>query len=163
MSQNQASAGVQDYGVVRGRPKAGKVVQPGPAGGHYHIWMTGSNGDCDVAVNVLSNDKSAVFYTMDHGAAPPQASKLLMLQDGYTAIQEHDASGLGIDFIKQQGLVDPTTMQTLPIGIALGQSDLHDEIDDLVQRAIADPSCEFFVFGSHYVDPKGAASNPWGT
>jgi uncharacterized protein YukJ len=141
---------VPAYGVLKGHPSS-RGVNPGGAP-HLHINLSVAGATFDIAVNILSQDDSEVLYSVNHAFTPPHPAELLTLPAGRTLLPA--GNPLALDFIRQQ-LVSKDDMSLLEASdIAdLKASDLHNEIDDMVARAINDPEAQFFAFGSKF--PNG--------
>ena len=142
---------VPGYGVLKGRAKSGKIQGPHGRPPHFHIMLDASGQQFDIAVNVLSTDGSEVLYYVNHAFTPPQADGLVQLPQGRTILNR--TNPLALDF-QRQNLVRRDQMGQLSARDAehLTESDLHNEIDDLVVRAIGDPKAQFFAFGSEFPD-----------
>ena len=142
---------IPDYGVLKGRPTGRQVKGPHGKPPHRHVYLTAGGADFDVAVNILSTDGSEILYLVNHAFSPPHATELLGLPAGRTLLPAGNA--LALDFVRQN-LVTRDDMALLAADDAehLTASDLHNEIDDLVVRAIHDPHAQFFAFGSKFPD-----------
>ncbi len=142
---------VPDYGVLKGRATARRVRGPQGRPPHLHVTLTDGTNSYDVAVNILSTDGSEILYSVNHAFAPPRAAELLNLPPGRTLLPPDNP--LALDFVRQ-GLVRREDMTPLSADDAenLTASDLHNEIDDMVQRAVHDPQAQFFAFGSKFPD-----------
>ena len=142
---------VPDYGVLKGRPTARKVQGPHGKPPHLHIGLTAGGTAFDVAVNILSTDGSEILYYVNHAFAPQHAAELLGLPPGRTLLPPDNP--LALDFVRQE-IVKLEDMALLSADDAanLTASDLHNEIDDMVARAINDSQAQFFAFGSKFPD-----------
>jgi uncharacterized protein YukJ len=142
---------VPAYGVLKGHPTARQVQGPHGRAPHLHITLDANGEQFDIAVNVLSTDGSEILYHVNHAFAPPQANGLLQLPTGRTLLPR--TNPLALDFVRQK-LVSRDDMVALRARDArrLTDSDLHNEIDDLVVRAINDTNAQFFAFGSKFPD-----------
>jgi uncharacterized protein YukJ len=89
---------------------------------------------------------------VNHDFAPPRPKDLLALPPGRALLPA--GNPLALDFVRQH-VVKREDMILLNADDAsnLTASDLHNEIDDLVARAINDSQAEFFAFGSKF--PEG--------
>jgi uncharacterized protein YukJ len=143
---------VPDYGVLKGRPTGRQVKGPHGTPPHLHVFLTAGGTNFDVAVNILSTDGSEILYQVNHAFSPPHAADLLNLPAGRTLLPA--GHPLALDFVRQH-LVARDDMTPLDADDAthLTASDLHNEIDDLVTRAIHEPQAQFFAFGSKF--PEG--------
>jgi uncharacterized protein YukJ len=142
---------VPGYGVLSGRPTSRKVQGPRGKPPHLHIKLAGGGTVFDVAVNILSADGSEILYHVNHALTPPHPDDLLRLPEGRTLLPA--GNPLALDYVRQ-GIVKREDMSPLSARDAgqLTASDLHNEIDDLVARAIRDPRSRFFAFGSEFPD-----------
>ena len=146
---------VPRYGVLKGRPTSRKVKGPHGKPPHLHIFLSAGGNDYDIAVNILSTDGSEILYYVNHAFLPPQAAGLLNLAAGRTLLPP--GNPLALDFVRQ-GIVthDQMTLLAARDATHLTSSDLHNEIDDLVVRAIHDSQAQFFAFGSEFDDATQA-------
>jgi uncharacterized protein YukJ len=143
---------VPQYGVLKGRPTARQVRGPHNRPPHLHVSLSAGGSTFDIAVNILSTDGSEILYHVNHAFAPPHAAELLGLPPGRTLLP--GGNPLALDYVRQ-GIVKPDDMTLLKAqdALHLTASDLHNEIDDMVVRAINDPQAQFFAFGSEF--PEG--------
>jgi uncharacterized protein YukJ len=142
---------VPDYGVLKGRPTARRVQGPRGRAPHLHITLDGNGEEFDIAVNILSSDGSDILYHVNHAFKPPSANDLLQLNAGRTLLPT--TNPLALDYVRQS-LVSRDDMVLLRARDAkrITDSDLHNEIDDMVVRAINDSQAQFFAFGSKFPD-----------
>jgi uncharacterized protein YukJ len=142
---------VPGYGVLKGRPTSRQVQGPRGRAPHLHIALDAGGDQFDIAVNILSSDGSDILYHVNHAFAPPHANDLLQLGAGRTLLAPNNP--LALDFIREK-LVSKADMIELSARDAkrLTDSDLHNEIDDMVVRAIQDSESQFFAFGSKFPD-----------
>jgi uncharacterized protein YukJ len=140
---------IPKYGVLTGRPLSRKVSGPPGKPPHLHIRLQAAGAVFDIAVNVLSTDGSEILYHVNHAFTPPVPADLLALQPGRTLLPNNHP--LALDFVRQQ-LVTREEMILLSADDAqhLTASDLHNELDDLVARAIHDSQARLLAFGSEY-------------
>lgn len=145
---------VPNYSVLKGDPQSGKVVGKNP---HYQIAVDAPGGPFTVAINIQSEDRSEVLYIVDHGFVPPDPAALLALPAGMNAL-ESKPGGLALDFVREQidgaPMVAKAAMSLLPMTAPGGHrfNDLHNEVVDLLNRAVADPNGTIYAFGSSYAD-----------
>jgi uncharacterized protein YukJ len=151
---------ISRYGVLTGLPVEGRLFQPPKRGlkPHYHIRVRGSDGRFyDVAVNILSFDGSEVLYHIASGFRPPNIAGLKALTKAMTILNSAPA-GLSLDYLRTPGLITREQMILLPIEETT--STLHNEIDELVQRAVREQAT-VYAFGRPFRNNKKA--NPfWG-
>jgi uncharacterized protein YukJ len=143
---------VPNYGVLKGRATDAEVQGPRGRPPHLHITLVADDEEFDVAVNILSTDGSEILYQVNHAFTPPDAQALLDLPEGRTLLAP--SNPLALDFV-QQNLVRREDMVLLKASDAenLTESDLHNEIDDMVIRAINQSGAQLFAFGSKF--PEG--------
>jgi uncharacterized protein YukJ len=146
---------IPSYSVLKGDPTSGQVVSGSST--HYQITVQATGGPFTIALNIQSQDGSEVLYTVDHAFVPPDPAKLLALPAGMTAL-ESAPGGLALDFVRETvggiPLVDRASMNLLPVGITAQHrhNDLHNEVVDLLNRAIADADGTIYAFGSAFAD-----------
>ncbi len=142
---------VPQYGLLKGRPTARDVHGPAHKPPHLHITLSAPGGPFDVAVNILSGDGSEILYQVNHAFVPAHAGDLLAMPAGRKLLPHGNA--LALDYV-HQGIVKVDDMTSLSAQDAqhLTASDLHNEIDDMVLRAINDPEAHFFAFGSKFTE-----------
>jgi uncharacterized protein YukJ len=146
---------IPNYSVLKGDPTAGQVsVGRSP---HYQITVQAQGGPFTVAVNIQSVDGSEVLYVVDHAFEPPDPASLVALATGMTPLGSAPG-GLALDFVREtvQGapMVDKASMALLPTTFPAGHrhNDLHNEVVDLLNRAIADADGTLYAFGSAFAD-----------
>ncbi len=142
---------VPDYGVLKGKVTGRKVAGPHGKPPHLHVSLSAGGSSFDVAVNILSADGSDILYYVNHAFTPAHATELINLPNGRTLLPH--GHPLALDFVRQN-LVGKDDLATLDADDAnhLTDSDLHNELDDLVVRAQQDPQAQFFAFGSKFPD-----------
>ena len=146
---------IANYSVLKGDPTNGQVVSG--ISTHYQITVQGTGGPFTVAVNIQSQDGSEVRYAVDHGFVPPAPAALLALPTGVTPL-ESAPCGLALDFVREtvngSPLVDRASMNLLPTSFTAlhRHNDLHNEVVDLLNRAIADADGTIYAFGSAFSD-----------
>jgi uncharacterized protein YukJ len=149
---------IPNYSVLKGDPVSGKLV----SGNSPHFQIKVKNGDetITVAVNVQSLDGSEVLYLVDHAFKPADEAGLLALDTGLTKLKSKPG-GLALDFVRSQvdgaPMVTQDEMSLLPMSRKAGgrRNDLHNEVVDLLNRAIADADGTIYAFGSSFADPGG--------
>jgi len=149
---------IPNYSVLKGDPVSGKLVSGRSP--HFQIQVQTDDGPITVAVNVESQDGSEVLYLVDHGFQPDNEADLLQLGTGLTAL-ESAPGGLALDYVRSrvhgEPLVTRDQMSLLPMSFKAGsrRNDLHNEVIDLLNRAIADADGTIYAFGSAFADPGG--------
>ena len=149
---------IPNYSVLKGDPVSGKLVSGRSP--HFQIQVQTDDGPITVAVNVESQDGSEVLYLVDHGFQPDNQADLLQLGTGLTAL-ESAPGGLALDYVRSrvhgEPLVTRDQMSLLPMSFKAGsrRNDLHNEVIDLLNRAIADADGTIYAFGSAFADPGG--------
>lgn len=149
---------VPNYSVLKGDPISGKLVSGKSP--HYQIQVTTDDGQATVAVNVQSLDKSQVLYLVDHAFNPDNAADLLALPIGFTPLKSK-SGGMALDYVrsKENGkpMVTRDVLSLLPLSLKAGgrHNDLHNEVVDLLNRAVADKDGTIYAFGSSFSDPGG--------
>jgi uncharacterized protein YukJ len=158
---------ITNYGVLTGRPTAGKVVSGTSA--HYQITMQATGGPFTVAVNIQSVDGSEVLYAIEEGFTPPDVAGLLALPMGMTKLQS-EAGGLALDYVRSEidgsPMISKAQMTLLPKANARAKGSGAEE--EMIQRArakalenavitllnmtIADKDGVIYAFGSSYAD-----------
>jgi uncharacterized protein YukJ len=146
---------ITNYSVLKGDPTAGRVVSGNSP--HYQITVQGDGGPFTVAINIQSVDKSEVLYVVDHAFVPPNPAGLLALPTGMTKLPSKP-KGLALDFVRSKvgkaQMVDRKSMVLLPkvFTATARHNDLHNEVVDLLNRAIADKDGTIYAFGSAFAD-----------
>jgi uncharacterized protein YukJ len=151
------------YSVLKGDPVSGQV-QYNKAGKnpHYHIKLKAGSKTFEIAINIQSDDGSEVLYTVDHAFVPPDPAGLGALPMGVTPLPSKPG-GLALDFVREQvdgtAMVERAAMTLLPTAYPAGNrhNALHNEVVDLLNRAVADPSGVIYAFGDTFAD-QGAVS-----
>jgi len=146
---------ISNYSVLKGDPTAGQVVSGRSP--HYQIAVQAPGGPFTVAVNIQSEDGSEVLYTVDHAFVPPDPAALLALPTGMTRLASKPG-GLALDFVREtvggSPMVERSAMVLLPKSRPAGHrhNQLHNEVVDLLNRAIADKDGAVYAFGSAFAD-----------
>ena len=156
--------GLARYSVLKGRAVEGRVFSQNPRNPpHFHVTVDAAGRRFDVAVNVQSQDGSEVLYLVAHDFAPPSATGLRDLADGLTRLAGTRSAPhpLALDYVRSRSrgarLVTRELMHPLPLsrGATSRHNDLHNEIEDLVERAVADPTAVLYAFGDAFPDGSG--------
>lgn len=143
---------IPDYSVLKGDPQPGAVTGFHP---HFRIPVQTASGSFTIDVNVESFDNSEVLYAIAKNFTPPNAAALAALPGGLTNIASQ-SGGLALDYVRQtidgRPMITRSEMALLPIG---NGKDLHDQVESVVNQAIADEAGVIYAFGSSYADPGG--------
>jgi uncharacterized protein YukJ len=153
-----------NYSLLKGDPVSGRV-QFNAAGKnpHFHIKANAGDSSFDIAVNIQSDDASEVLYTVDHAFQPALPDQLLKLDMGVLAL-DSKPGGLALDYVREtiggSPMVDRNLMSKLPISTPAGHrhNDLHNEVVDLLTRAVQDKDGTIYAFGDTFPvggDPAG--------
>ncbi|WFU04532.1 DUF2278 family protein (plasmid) [Rhizobium sp. CB3171] len=138
------------YGVLVGSVKDGKL-KPSGSSPHYEIWISASNADFRVAVNVQSVDGSEVLVHYDPKFIDRSEHGIATLAEGgagFTALPT-GPSGKGLDYCRDElfPLVDMT-----PIPAAGAHVSLSNMLDGQIERAKVDARAVAVVFGEYFQD-----------
>jgi uncharacterized protein YukJ len=139
---------IPNYSVLKGDPQPGTVTGTNP---HYRVPVNTAGGNYTIDVNVRSVDGSEVLYAILENITPPNADALLALPDGH-----NPPDGLALDYVRTE--LDGAPLITLAAMTPLATGDsktLHDQIEIVVNKAIADEQGLVYAFGSFYADPTG--------
>jgi uncharacterized protein YukJ len=145
------------YGILTGRIADGSI-DPGNSP-HYEIFVK-ADRDYRVAVNVISDDSSAVMAFFDPSF--PSPTKLNLPQRaagdmGFTPLRT-GPGGEGLDYVRD-GLFDLTKMAEIPdegAGVTL-----QNLLDAQIERAKADDEAVVLACGQFFSDP-GQTDKPFG-
>ncbi len=169
---------IANYSVLKGHPKAGKVVSGASA--HYQITVDALDAagvPFTVAVNIESVDGSEVLYAIEHGFTPPDPAGLAALSTGMTSIPSQP-DGLALDFVRSliggAPMITRAAMTTLPLptstarflneALSLDRSPAHlhsaeqdahalqNAVVQLLNQAVTDPGSVIYAFGSAFAD-----------
>src|SRR5262245_25707496 len=114
---------------------------------HYHILL-----DCDgllvrVAVNTRSgtsrHHKADLLYFADDDFRHDITERLAEVTDGIRGVSTRPG-GLAIDY-QRGGMFDHRQMRRIPANRPGPHNDLVEELDERVQRGIADPAMRLFA------------------
>ena len=140
----------RQYGVLvgtigDGREDAGRSP-------HYEILVATGDGDYRIAVNVRSVDGSDVIASFDTAYTPPASLDLASRAAGAQGFAplRTGADGDGLDYLREDGLVDLGAMRPIPpdgAGDTLGPL-----FDALVAQARADDAARVIAYGQSYRD-----------
>jgi uncharacterized protein YukJ len=137
---------LSSYGVLVGRPVE-RRRESGSDSPHYQIKLgDGSGAFHRAAVNVLSQESpSELLYVVDDDLQHPITASLTGLAGGWHTLPAHG----GLDFIRAN-LFDRAALRTLPPDASGPDNDLADLLDHYVQRAIAEPAAQAYIFGQSW-------------
>jgi uncharacterized protein YukJ len=145
---------IPNYSVLKGDPQPGQVTGFHP---HFRVPVQTSAGNFTIDVNVQSFDNSEVLFAIVQDFAPPNAAALLALPDGATALASQPG-GLALDYVRETiggtPMIRKSAMSLLAIG---NRTDLHDQVETVVNQAIEDDAGAVYAFGSSFADPGGTA------
>jgi len=152
---------IQNYGVLKGKPTAGKVVSGN--GTHYQITVEATGGPFTVAVNIESTDGSEVLYAINQSFTPPDVPGLAALPTGMSPLPSQP-NGLALDFVREQidaqPMITQASLTLLPKKISAANTKpekprseaLSDAVTTLISQAIADGNGVLYAFGSAFAD-----------
>jgi uncharacterized protein YukJ len=146
---------IQNYGVLTGR--VFDRVLATKKDEHYHLLVNHGADPQRVAINTMSTTPpSQVLYYANPDFKHPITDAILQadLQPGYIPL-DSKPGGLALDFVRSN-LFDPSQMVVLPPTSTGNTSDLNDQLDILVQQAIAATDTVLYAFGQHWTDASGA-------
>jgi uncharacterized protein YukJ len=148
-----------NYSVLKGDPQRGQVVfNRAGKNPHYQIVLKAGAAAFQAAVNIQSEDGSEVLYSVDHAFVPPDPRALNSLPMGRRPLASENG-GLALDFVREMvnggAMVDREGMTLLPKSFPAGHrhNDLHNEVVDLLNRAVQDPNGTMYIFGDAFADP----------
>jgi uncharacterized protein YukJ len=147
---------IQNYSLLKGDPTSGKVVSGNSP--HYQIQVQTADGETiTVAVNIQSVDGSEVLYLIDSTFQPDNEAVLTAQPTGLQSLPS-TPGGLALDYVRStvggRPMVTKSQMSLLPTGTGI-QNDLHNQVVDLLNQAVADANGTIYAFGSAYSDPGG--------
>jgi uncharacterized protein YukJ len=135
------------YGVLVARPIRG--VDGRGKNAHYQIHAVDKLTEYRIAVNVQSQEKpSEVEYLVDDDFQHPITESLQARELGFYEL-DRTPSGGGLDFIRGN-LLDRSRMRPLPRNVAGPNNDLNDQVDAMVQKALAEEDALIYAFGQRW-------------
>jgi uncharacterized protein YukJ len=138
---------IAKYGVLVGRPLHG--VPGRGANAHYQIHVVDRTTEYRIAVNVKSQlAPSEVEYLVDDDFQHPITASLRDRGPGFYLLGHTPADG-GLDYIRGN-LFDRTRMRPLPVNLPGPDDDLNDQVDRIVQAAIAEEDAFVCAFGQRW-------------
>ena len=150
---------LKHYGVLKGRPisrRLGSGSSP-----HYQIRVVDEGGtDYRVAVNVKSRlAPSELMYHIKPHFVHPITAIVSPLASGFNPLAHQPEAG-GLDYIRGN-LLQPGLMTPLPHELPGPDNDLNEKLDQIVQRAMADPEAWVYAFGERW-GPENKADKYFG-
>ncbi|KAI0128710.1 hypothetical protein BJ170DRAFT_622668 [Xylariales sp. AK1849] len=143
------------YGVWKGTATKWEPTQQD--NDHGHITFTdGNDSDLDCAVDVRSKDSDSriVFWNIvSFDSSHPVAQKLDKIAEGYQAITDHTANGLGLDYLKGN-LVNVKQGRILPYQVTGANNDILDFLNPILTAAVSQKA-DMYLFGSKYDGSDG--------
>jgi uncharacterized protein YukJ len=165
-----------DYGLLRGAVINSLPFQK--IGDHYNIEVSAAGQLYRIAIDVysvlqgspksFSTDGSTtwdidrlVMYYMDVHYTHPILTPLLQTAPGFTPGAKLPAT-LHPDYVRYQPALFPLDqMKTVPPGEENDNtSDLNDDLDPWIQKAMNNPQAEVFAFGSGWDDSTSSHPDP---
>ena len=138
---------IAKYGLLVGRPLHG--VPGRGTNAHYQVHVVDDTTEYRIAVNVKSQlAPSEVEYLVDDDFRHPITSSLRSRAPGFYRLGFQPADG-GLDYIRGN-LFDGTRMRPLPINLPGPDDDLNDQLDRVVQAAIAEEDALLYAFGQRW-------------
>ena len=150
---------LKHYGVLKGRPisrRLGSGSSP-----HYQIRVVDEGGtDYRVAINVKSRlAPSELMYHIKPHFVHAITAIVSPLASGFNPIAHQPEAG-GLDYIRGN-LLQPGLMTPLPHELPGPDNDLNEKLDQIVQRAMADPEAWVYAFGERW-GPENKADKYFG-
>lgn len=138
---------IAKYGLLVGRPLHG--VPGRGSNAHYQIHAVDDTTEYRIAVNVQSQlAPSEVEYLVDDDFRHPITTTLRNRTLGFYRLGSLPTDG-GLDYIRGN-LFDPTRMRPLPMNLPGPDDDLNDQVDRVVQAAIAEEGALVYAFGQRW-------------
>jgi uncharacterized protein YukJ len=135
------------YGLLVGRPLHG--VPGRGTNAHYQIHVVDDVTEYRVAVNVKSQlAPSEVEYLVDGDFRHPITAALQQRAPGFYRLLSQPTDD-GLDYIRGN-LFDRTRMRPLPMNLPGPDDDLNDQVDRVVQAAIAEEDALVYAFGQRW-------------
>ena len=138
---------IAKYGLLVGRPLHG--VPGRGTNAHYQVHVVDDTTEYRIAVNVKSQlAPSEVEYLVDDDFRHPITAALRGRALGFYRLGHLPADG-GLDYIRGN-LFDRTRMRPLPMNLPGPDDDLNDQVDRVVQAAIAEEDALIYAFGQRW-------------
>lgn len=150
---------LKNYGVLKGRPIARRLGSGNSP--HYQIHIVDEAGtNYRIAVNVKSKlAPSELMYHVKSHFVHPVTAAVEPLPSGFSQLARNSTSG-ALDFIRGN-LFNPALMTPLPFNVPGPDNDLNEKVDQVVQRALADPAALVYAFGERW-GPESKSDNYFG-
>jgi uncharacterized protein YukJ len=150
---------IAKYGLLVGRPLHG--VPGRGTNAHYQIHVVDDTTEYRIAVNVQSQlAPSEVEYLVDDDFRHPITATLRDRALGFYRLGHLPTDG-GLDFIRGN-LFDRTRMRPLPMNLPGPDDDLNDQVDRVVQAAIAEEDALVYAFGQRWGPENGTRDKIFG-
>ena len=150
---------IAKYGLLVGRPLHG--VPGRGTNAHYQVHVVDDTTEYRIAVNVKSQlAPSEVEYLVDDDFRHPLTASLRARATGFYRLGNQPADG-GLDFIRGN-LFDRTRMRPLPMNLPGPDDDLNDQLDRVVQAAIAEEDALLYAFGQRWGPEDGLRDKIFG-
>jgi uncharacterized protein YukJ len=135
------------YGLLVGRPLHG--VPGRGTNAHYQVHVVDDVTEYRIAVNVKSQlAPSEVEYLVDGDFRHPITAALRQRAPGFYRLLSQPTDD-GLDYIRGN-LFDRTRMRPLPMNLPGPDDDLNDQVDRVVQAAIAEEDALVYAFGQRW-------------
>ena len=141
---------LRNYGVLACRAVERRREAAPDNTPHYQIHLTDNAGiHYRAAVNVKSQVRpSDLLFVADDNFRHPVTRQLPAAGSGWTLLPSRPGTA-SLDFIRGN-LFPPESVRPLPPDLPGLDNDLADMLDHHVERAIADPTVDVYVFGERY-------------
>jgi uncharacterized protein YukJ len=150
---------IAKYGLLVGRPLHG--VPGRGTNAHYQVHVVDDTTEYRIAVNVKSQlAPSEVEYLVDDDFRHPLTATLRDRAAGFYRLGFQPADG-GLDYIRGN-LFDRTRMRPLPMNLPGPDDDLNDQLDRVVQAAIAEEDALLYAFGQRWGPEDNARDKIFG-
>jgi len=150
---------IAKYGLLVGRPLHG--VPGRGTNAHYQVHVVDDTTEYRIAVNVKSQlAPSEVEYLVEDDFRHPLTASLRARTPGFYRLGHQPADG-GLDYIRGN-LFDRTRMRPLPMNLPGPDDDLNDQLDRVVQAAIAEEDALVYAFGQRWGPEDGLRDKIFG-
>ena len=150
---------IAKYGLLVGRPLHG--VPGRGTNAHYQVHVVDDTTEYRIAVNVKSQlAPSEVEYLVDDDFRHPLTASLRGRAPGFYRLGSQPADG-GLDYIRGN-LFDRTRMRPLPMNLPGPDDDLNDQLDRVVQAAVAEEDALIYAFGQRWGPEDGVRDKIFG-
>ncbi|HEV8395440.1 MAG TPA: DUF2278 family protein [Vicinamibacterales bacterium] len=150
---------IAKYGLLVGRPLHG--VPGRGTNAHYQVHVVDDTTEYRIALNVKSQlAPSEVEYLVDDDFHHPLTASLRSRAPGFYRLGFQPADG-GLDYIRGN-LFDRTRMRPLPMNLPGPDDDLNDQLDRVVQAAVAEEDALVYAFGQRWGPEDGLRDKIFG-